>query len=267
MLPLTFPASERRPSRRVVADDAALLQGRSGGNAGRHEPERAEAGLAALDVGEARRRDDGGKLLHPVGHAAVDQDGERQAGEKPTGPLEVHNQQPAAGLEDATDLGKAARLQVVRQVVHHQAAEHDVEGGIGEGQGLNSGHTVVDAETAASGFLSGDGDHLGGRIDAANEPGRSGAGPCAPGEFAGAAADLEDGLARPDSGEVGGLLAHGWGAAKGDESDQGIIEARPADDATARASTRGGGAVVADHTDRTNDQMALLRETTRPRLT
>src|SRR5438105_1683762 len=182
-------------------------------NAGRYESEETDARISAGNVGEAGCFDDGGQILHRVMHLAMDQERKGQARqEAATWPLHVHDQQTSTRFEHTPDFSEPEFLQVVGQVMHHQAAEHDVKGATGEGQRLYGGYTEVDAELRPVRFRAGNVNHLGGRIDATHQPGRSGARVSAQGEFTGAAADLEHGLARLDSGQVGGLLTHGRGA-------------------------------------------------------
>src|SRR5579859_2386627 len=128
--------------------------------------------------------------------------------------------------------------------MHHEAAEHDVKRSVGEGQRLDGCHTVVDREVRPLGFLAGNADHLGGRIDAAHQSARSGAGPGALGELAGAAADFEDRLARLDRCQVGGLVAQSRGAAKCEERHYRIVETRPVDDAASSAGVLGARRMV-----------------------
>jgi len=80
---------------------------------------------------------------------AVYEGGERKVRQQSTRPLEVDDQEPTAWLEDSTNLSETTLLQFTRQVVHHQAAEHDINTGIGERQSFDARDPIVNIETRA----------------------------------------------------------------------------------------------------------------------
>jgi hypothetical protein len=91
----------------------------------------------------------------------------RQASAKPASrALGIHDQQPPARLQHAGDLGQPLALQVVGQVVHHQAAEHYIKGSVGEGQRLDQPDLKIHHDALARRLGLRDGDHLGCGVDA-----------------------------------------------------------------------------------------------------
>src|SRR5207248_8060566 len=103
---------------------------------------------------------------------------------------EVHRQEAAAGLEDTPYLGEPRALEVLGQVVQHEAAGHEVERRIGERERLDQGDLEIDLGAGLRRLLPGDVDHLGGGVNALHLA-RSHARREGEGERARAAADVE----------------------------------------------------------------------------
>lgn len=108
---------------------------------------------------------------------------------------EVGDDEAPARLEHAHDLGEAALLQLDRQVVQHQARQHDVEASVGGKQRIDAGHLETGTARRAARALRGQRDHLRREIDPQRLSGR----PCRlrrrQRQSARSASDVEDPLA------------------------------------------------------------------------
>src|SRR3989440_11699781 len=103
---------------------------------------------------------------------------------------EVHGHEAAAGLEDTPYLGEPRALEVIGQVVQHEAAGHEVERRSGERERLDQGDLESDRGAGLRRLLLGDVDHRGGGVKAVHRA-RSHARLEGQGERARAAADVE----------------------------------------------------------------------------
>ena len=128
--------------------------------AGGHNPERAETRLASTNLRKTSRGDQIWQILDRFCRVTVDERRERQVGQQPGRPLEINNEQSAARLEDSADFSKTTLLQFSGQVVHHHAAQHDVDARVGEWQSFDACDAVVNVEPRARCFVSSNGDHF-----------------------------------------------------------------------------------------------------------
>jgi hypothetical protein len=103
---------------------------------------------------------------------------------------EVHRHEAAAGLEDTPYLVEPRALEIIGQVVQHEAAGHEVEGSVRERDRLDQGDLEIDIGAGLRRLLLGDLDHLRRGVDAVHLT-RSHARLEGEGERARAAADVE----------------------------------------------------------------------------
>src|SRR2546421_6047220 len=118
---------------------------------------------------------------------------------------EVQRHEAAAGLEDTPYLGEARALEVIGQVVQHEAAGHEVERRSRERERLDQGDLEIDLGAGLRRLLLGDVDHLGGGVNAVHRA-RSHARLESEGERARAAADVEHRLTGRRRGQLYELL-------------------------------------------------------------
>src|SRR4051794_8526582 len=105
-----------------------------------HKSQQVKARLTHVDAGEVSFAKQSRQILYATLHAAMECKRREHPAKVPDRTLDVHNEEPSPGLQDASNLGETLAFQVVGQVVHHQAAEHDIKGGIRECQRLNYSH-------------------------------------------------------------------------------------------------------------------------------
>jgi hypothetical protein len=183
-------------------------------------------------------------MLEPATEMTVQHETHCHLGEPAARMLEVYDQQPAVRPEHPPDFRQPRRFQLIRQVLHHQAAENNVEAGIGVREGLNRADAVVDLDAGPRGLLSGEIDHFGAGVDATDPAG--GSNPCrgALGDFACAATDLEHTLAGAKASQLDGLLTHGRSSAKRHDVPEQVVHVRPMENMTCR---HGIPALLAHH--------------------
>src|SRR6266852_5114925 len=72
----------------------------------------------------------------------------------------IDNQQAPPWFEHAGYFSQPLTLEIVRQVVHHQGAQHDIERLVGERELLNHPELEVDLQAASGRFAAGTGEQL-----------------------------------------------------------------------------------------------------------
>ena len=83
---------------------------------------------------------------------------------------QIDEQQASPGFEDAADFRQRLPLERGGQVVEDEATDDDIESLIGEGQLLHRLDPQINGQAAAPGLLASAGHHLGGGIDASDQP-------------------------------------------------------------------------------------------------
>src|SRR6266849_8174261 len=87
----------------------------------------------------------------------------------------IDNQQAPPWFEHAGYFSQPLTLEIVRQVVHHQGTQHNIERLVGERELLDHPELEVDLQAASSRFAAGTGEQLHRRINASHTTRRANA--------------------------------------------------------------------------------------------
>src|SRR5205823_3859102 len=74
--------------------------------------------------------------------------------------LKIEDEQVTSWLEHASNFGESLTLEFLRQMVHHQTTENDIERVVRKGELLNQADPEIDGKVALCCFAASNGDHL-----------------------------------------------------------------------------------------------------------
>src|SRR5437660_8462260 len=104
--------------------------------------------------------------------------------------LKIEDEQATPRLEHASNFGESLTLEFLRQMVHHQTTEYDIERVVGKGELLDQADPEIDAKVALCCFAASNGDHLWRSIYAVHLPRFANALTGKPGQRSGAAPNI-----------------------------------------------------------------------------
>ena len=160
----------------------------SSGSSATDIPKKAILCIAGFDIREAGMRHERRQVLRARLHGRVPVYGGGDMLSQAGRALEVQYQQPPTRLQHAPDFGQCQNLEVIGQMVHHQAAQHNVKGPSREVERLHKANSKINLHALARRLPAGHVHHFRRGVDAKNLSGGACSFPGGDAQVAGAAA-------------------------------------------------------------------------------